>query len=131
MENENENNPDLDKLLHNIDGNNGSTKEDAKPDQSIDTMLYGFVEVIASMTTIVSEHTGLKSVALTEADKKTLIEGLKPLSKYISSMLNYIIYMPLIIFSIGYTLRILKEMKDKKKVKNEKTDDGNIKIERE
>ncbi len=104
----------LDDLIKSIDKQTEQKTDTTLPVISI---LPSFIEAIKGITEIISEHTGLMSVRLTDNDCKTLNVALKPLEKYIMNMVNMFIYLPLIVFAIGYTLRIISEVRDKKKDK--------------
>ncbi len=109
-----ENNAELEDLLKNID-NEEETTDKTTDDFDVDALLYAFVSAISGITKVVSEHTGLKSVALTDEDEKILKNALKPLAKYIAKLVSFFVFLPLITFTIGYTLRIVGEINDKKK----------------
>jgi hypothetical protein len=109
-----------------------SNEKEENGEKKPDSLLIAFVSALKGITQIISQHTGLKSIALTDDDEQTLIVALKPLEKYIMGLVDFFVYMPLIVFSLGYTLRVLDEMKEKKKIKNattEKTSDFTIKRE--
>lgn len=102
----------LDELLKSID-----KQTEQKVEQPQISIIPSFLEAVKGITEVISEHTGLQSVKLTDKDVDTLKVALKPLEKYIMSMINMFIYLPLIVFAIGYTLRIVSEVRDKKKDK--------------
>jgi hypothetical protein len=107
-------------------------EKEEKKENETDSLLTAFVSALKGITQIISDHTGLKSVALTDEDEKTLVVALKPLEKYIMSLVQFFVYMPLIVFTIGYTLRIVDEIKKKEKLKKateQKTTDFTIKRE--
>lgn len=126
----NDNNNDLDKLLNELDkqSHNQNNTQEQPPQISI---LPSFIEALKGISEIVAEHTGIQSIRLTETDCNTLKTALKPLEKYIMSLLNYMIYLPLIIFAVGYTLRIVSELRDKKKDTVKKTAKEGFTVERE
>ena len=110
---------ELDDILSDIDNSENIKKEDNIETVDSDALIYSFLLAIQGITQIVSEHTHLKSVALTDNDVNTLKTALKPFTEYILKLVNFIIYLPIITFAIGYTLRILTEIKQNKKQKNE------------
>jgi hypothetical protein len=116
IENEEQSNSELEDILKNVDQNNKETPEDNLNLQP-DDLIYSFLLAVQGITQVIGEHTQLKSVVLTDQDLKILTNALQPLKKYIIQLVNYIIYLPLITFMIGYSLRIVNEMKNKKKLK--------------
>ena len=83
--------------------------------QGSEMVIRPLVMAIQGITKVISEHTGLQSVKLTDEDVDTLSDALKPLASWIVQFMDLLIYMPLIVFAIGYTLRILDEITEKKK----------------
>jgi len=117
----------LDDILKNVEETDNA-KEETK-DVNPDILLSTFLTAVQGITVIISEHTGLKSVALTDSDIKVLNEALKPFVDYIASFVKLIVFLPLIMFLIGYTMRIVSEMKEKKKYKS--IDNAHVEVKRE
>ena len=122
MKNENEKekeiDPELQKILDSVtnDKENTETNNEApKMPQGSEMVIRPLVMAIQGITKVISEHTGLQSVKLTDEDVDTLSDALKPLASWIVQFMDLLIYMPLIVFAIGYTLRILDEITEKKK----------------
>ena len=118
IENEEQSNSELEDILKNVD-QNMNNKEIPGDNLNLqpDDLIYSFLLAVQGITQVIGEHTQLRSVVLTDQDLKILTNALQPLKKYIIQLVNYIIYLPLITFMIGYSLRIVNEMKNKKKLK--------------
>ncbi|MEM3858594.1 MAG: hypothetical protein QW478_04205 [Candidatus Micrarchaeaceae archaeon] len=66
------------------------------------------------LSRMISRKTGLKSVELTDEDVSDLEKALEPLDL---SMLERVSrYLPIVIFGIGYLLRIILEFREKRQV---------------
>ncbi len=120
----------IDDLLKDLDK---QSKESQNTDSSIPqiSVIPPFIDALKGISEIVAEHTHIESIRLTAADCETLKTALKPLEKYIMQFLNLMIYLPLIVFAIGYTMRIITEIKDKKKDKVKKNTQAGFSIERD
>ena len=119
-ENEKEVDPELQKILDSVANEKENTEtnnEAPKMPQGSEMVIRPLVMAIQGITKVISEHTGLQSVKLTDEDVDTLSDALKPLASWIVQFMDLLIYMPLIVFAIGYTLRILDEVTEKKKSK--------------
>ena len=117
-ENEKEVDPELQKILDSVTNEKENTEtnnEASKMPQGSEMVIRPLVMAIQGITKVISEHTGLQSVKLTDEDVDTLSDALKPLASWIVQFMDLLIYMPLIVFAIGYTLRILDEVTEKKK----------------
>ena len=117
-ENEKEVDPELQKILDSVTNEKENTEtnnEASKMPQGSEMVIRPLVMAIQGITKVISEHTGLESVKLTDEDVATLSDALKPLASWIVQFMDLLIYMPLIVFAIGYTLRILDEVTEKKK----------------
>ena len=117
-ENEKEVDPELQKILDSVANEKENTEtnnEAPKMPQGSEMVIRPLVMAIQGITKVISEHTGLQSVKLTDEDVDTLSDALKPLASWIVQFMDLLIYMPLIVFAIGYTLRILDEITEKKK----------------
>ena len=110
---------ELDDILNAVDKSDNPDTENKDNSQNSDAILYAFLMALQGITVVISEHTKLQSVALTDNDVHTLQSALKPFVSYIMQMVDIIIYLPLITFTIGYTLRILNEIKTKRKLKKQ------------
>ena len=119
-ENEKEVDPELQKILDSVANEKENTEtnnEASKMPQGSEMVIRPLVMAIQGITKVISEHTGLQSVKLTDEDVDTLSDALKPLASWIVQFMDLLIYMPLIVFAIGYSLRILDEVTEKKKSK--------------
>ena len=119
-EKEKEIDPELQKILDSVtnDKENTETNNEApKMSQGSEMVIKPLVMALQGITKVISEHTGLESVKLTDEDVATLSDALKPLASWIVQFMDLLIYMPLIVFAIGYSLRILDEVTEKKKSK--------------
>ena len=117
-EKEKEIDPELQKILDSVTNEKENTEtnnEASKMPQGSEMVIRPLVMAIQGITKVISEHTGLQSVKLTDEDVDTLSDALKPLASWIVQFMDLLIYMPLIVFAIGYTLRILDEITEKKK----------------
>ena len=119
-EKEKEIDPELQKILDSVTNEKENTEtnnEAPKMPQGSEMVIRPLVMAIQGITKVISEHTGLQSVKLTDEDVDTLSDALKPLASWIVQFMDLLIYMPLIVFAIGYTLRIIDEVTEKKKSK--------------
>ena len=119
-EKEKEIDPELQKILDSVANEKENTEtnnEAPKMPQGSEMVIRPLVMAIQGITKVISEHTGLQSVKLTDEDVDTLSDALKPLASWIVQFMDLLIYMPLIVFAIGYSLRILDEVTEKKKSK--------------
>ena len=112
---------ELDDILNAVDKSDNpdtENKDNKDNSQNSEAILYAFLMALQGITIVISDHTKLKSIALTDGDVNTLQSALKPFVSYIMQLVDIIIYLPLITFAIGYTLRIVDELKTKRKEKN-------------
>ncbi|MEM3845902.1 MAG: hypothetical protein QXU98_09395, partial [Candidatus Parvarchaeota archaeon] len=70
---------------------------------------------VSSISKIIASKTELKSVEFTPDDEKQFYDSLYPLNDQLIELLKYMAYLPLIIFVIGYSVRVYAEYRDKKK----------------
>ena len=93
---------------------NQSTQETAQPTVEWSRQL---ISIIQYLSKIIAEATGLKSAEITDAEAEAWVTALKPLEADLAESLssNYK-YMPLIIVSLAYVSRILKEWNDKRQL---------------
>jgi len=93
---------------------NQPTQEEAQPTIEWSRQL---ISIIQYLSKIVAEATGLKSAEITDQEAEAWVTALKPLEADIAESLssNYK-YMPLIIVSLAYVSRILKEWIDKRQL---------------
>lgn len=68
----------------------------------------------------------IASAELTDEDVKDLAEALEPFKDQLDKIITILPYIPLILFSIGYTARIWDEKSKKKKTKKKKIKRGQI-----
>lgn len=112
---------ELDDILNAVDKSDNpdtENKDNKDNSQNSEAILYAFLMALQGITIVISDHTKLKSIALTDGDVNTLQSALKPFVSYIIQLVDIIIYLPLITFAIGYTLRIVDELKTNRKEKN-------------
>ena len=112
---------ELDDILNAVDKSDNpdtENKDNKDNSQNSEAILYAFLIALQGITIVISDHTKLKSIALTDGDVNTLKSALKPFVSYIMQLVDIIIYLPLITFAIGYTLRIVDELKTNRKEKN-------------
>lgn len=131
------NEPEKNKDINNIDDLLKDLDKQSKESNNVNSsmpqisVIPPFIDALKGISEIVAEHTHIESIRLTAADCETLKTALKPLEKYIMQFLNLMIYLPLIVFAIGYTMRIITEIKDKKKDKVKKSTPAGFSIERD
>lgn len=129
--------PEKNKDINNIDDLLKDLDKQSKESNNVNSsmpqisVIPPFIDALKGISEIVAEHTHIESIRLTAADCETLKTALKPLEKYIMQFLNLMIYLPLIVFAIGYTMRIITEIKDKKKDKVKKNTQAGFSIERD
>ena len=93
---------------------NQPTQETAQPTVEWSRQL---ISIIQYLSKIIAEATGLKSAEITDAEAEAWVTALKPLEADLAESLssNYK-YMPLIIVTLAYVSRILKEWNDKRQL---------------
>jgi len=93
---------------------NQSTQENTQPTVEWSRQL---ISIIQYLSKIVAEATRLRSAEITDGEAEAWITALKPLESDLAESLssNYK-YMPLIIVSLAYVSRILKEWNDKRQL---------------
>lgn len=69
---------------------------------------------------MVSRRTDIKSIELTDDDVKDLGNALEPFKDQLVKLITLVPFLPLFLFSIGYSIRIYIEYRDKKKLKANK-----------
>lgn len=74
------------------------------------------VSSLTGVSKILARKTTVKAWELDEHDQKDLKSALAPFESELYKLLQYIKYLPLAIFAIGYTFRVIDGMKDKKKM---------------
>lgn len=85
------------------------------------------VSSLAGVSKILSRKTEVKEWELDDRDQKDLENALAPFESELYKLLQYIKYLPLAVFSIGYTFRVIDGMKNreknaKKKIEEDKTE---------
>ena len=93
---------------------NQPTQETAAPTVEWSKQL---ISIIQYLSKIIAEATGIKSAEITDAEAEAWVTALKPLESDLAESLssNYK-YMPLLIVSLAYVSRILKEWNDKRQL---------------
>ena len=69
---------------------------------------------------MLSRRTDIKAIELTDDDVKDLGNALEPFKDQLVKLITLVPFLPLFLFSIGYSIRIYIEYRDKKKLKIEK-----------
>jgi len=75
---------------------------------------------LGSLSRMVARHTQVPEIELTDEDKKDLQGALQPLVEMLVDYAEYIKYLPLITFVIGYGVRVADGFKKKKQLIPEK-----------
>ena len=115
-----ENDYELNKIMDEIDLNNNDNNENEKLDATKDSALIdGLIGAVDGITLVISNHTRLESIRLTEDDKKNLKLAIAPFMNEILKYINLMKYAGIILFMTGYVLRIVSEIETKKKQKKE------------
>jgi len=80
------------------------------------------ISIIQYLSKIIAEATGLKSAEITNEEAEAWVTALKPLEADLAESLssNYK-YMPLVVVSLAYVSRILKEWNDKRQLNKVET----------
>jgi len=93
---------------------NQSTQETQQPTVEWSRQL---ISIIQYLSKIIAEATHLKSAEITDGEAEAWVTALKPLESDLAESLssNYK-YMPLVIVSLAYVSRILKEWNDKRQL---------------
>lgn len=85
--------------------------------QNATNLTHALVGAFKGITNLYAEKTGYNSIALTDNDCKELEKALIPLGDEILKLVAVLPYLPLILFAVGYTMRILAEISEKRKLK--------------
>ena len=72
---------------------------------------------IASITNIIARWSEIPEIKFSDADKEDLTNALEPFRDKLDILLKYLPYLPLGMFSIGYGMRVISGMKNKKEKK--------------
>jgi len=93
---------------------NQSTQETAQPTVEWSKQL---ISIIQYLSKIIAEASHLKSAEITDGEAEAWVTALKPLENELAESLssNYK-YMPLVVVSLAYVSRILKEWNDKRQL---------------
>ena len=83
--------------------------------QNATNLTHALVGAFKGITNLYAEKTGYNSIALTDNDCKELENALIPLGDEILKLVAVLPYLPLILFAVGYTMRILSEISQKRK----------------
>ena len=89
----------------------GEEKKEIKPGM-LTKML---VSSLAGVSKILARKTEVKEWELDDHDQHDLESALAPFESELYKLLQYIKYLPIAIFSIGYTFRVIDGMKNRKK----------------
>jgi len=105
--------PSLGNLLEQ-EMNQSTQEQNAQPTVEWSRQL---INIIQYLSKIVAEATHLKSAEITDGEAEAWVTALKPLENDLAESLssNYK-YMPLVIVSLAYVSRILKEWNDKRQL---------------
>lgn len=87
--------------------------------QNATNLTHALVGAFKGITNLYAEKTGYNSIALTDSDCKELEKALIPLGDEILKLVAVLPYLPLILFAVGYTMRILSEVSEKRKLKKQ------------
>ena len=85
--------------------------------QNATNLTHALVGAFKGITNLYAEKTGYNSIALTDSDCKELEKALIPLGDEILKLVAVLPYLPLILFAVGYTMRILAEISEKRKLR--------------
>lgn len=77
-------------------------------------VLKSLVITLQKLSRFASRKTGLESVELTDEDVDELTDALEPFAKEILKYIEFLPYLPLIMFAVAYGIRILSEIDEKK-----------------
>ena len=83
--------------------------------QNATNLTHALVGAFKGITNLYAEKTGYNSVALTDSDCNELEKALIPLGDEILKLVAVLPYLPLILFAVGYTMRVLSEISQKRK----------------
>jgi len=85
-------------------------------DEIVQQITEKIVMSLGSISRMVARHTQVPEIELTEEDKKDLHGALQPLVEMLVDYAEYIKYLPLITFVIGYGVRVADGFKKKKQL---------------
>lgn len=88
---------------------------DKQTQQNANNLTHALVGAFKGITNLYAEKTGYNSIALTDNDCKELEKALIPLGDEILKLVAVLPYLPLILFAVGYTMRVLSEISQKRK----------------
>ena len=89
-------------------------------DEIIQQVTEKIVMSLGSISRMIARHTQVSEIELTDEDKKDLQGALQPLVEMLVDYAEYIKYLPLITFIIGYAVRVADGFKKKKQLIPEK-----------
>jgi len=89
-------------------------------DEIVQQVTEKLVMSLGSLSRMVARHTQVPEIELTDEDKKDLQGALQPLVEMLVDYAEYIKYLPLITFVIGYGVRVADGFKKKKQLIPEK-----------
>ena len=85
--------------------------------QNATNLTHALVGAFKGITNLYAEKTGYNSIALTDNDCEELEKALIPLGDEILKLVAVLPYLPLILFAVGYTMRVISEISQKRKEK--------------
>ena len=106
--------PQLEKMFKSIDGMGAPPTGEQKPKFDAN-LTKALATSIQKVSVLVGRKSGLQSVVLTDEDKDTLADALSPLMDELSRFADYFVYLPLIIFVVGYVAGIAGEILQRRK----------------
>jgi len=121
MSNEQQNEKELNDLLKKFDETSESpvvTEQQPATEKGnaeiIKVVAEKIVISLGSFSRMVARHTQVPEIELTDEDKKDLTDAIQPLVEMLVDYAEYIKYLPLIAFVIGYGMRVSDGFKKKK-----------------
>lgn len=112
---------DIEKNIKLIESQPGDNEEEIKRPENSENgqsasaglSLKSLTVSVMRLSKMASRKLGYASIEITEEDRQELEYALMPLEDYISQIFSYLVFAPLIIFAVGYTLGIYEEYKSK------------------
>lgn len=112
-------NPDIDNLFKDtplLDPENAESDPENNFNLKMgNNVLKSLVITLQKLSRFASRKTGLEAVELTDEDVEELTDALEPFAKEILKYIEFLPYLPLIMFAVAYGIRILAEIDEKKK----------------
>ena len=122
MSNEQQNEKELNDLLKKFDETSESPVIEQQQPPATEKGNAEIIKVVSekivislgSFSRMVARHTQVPEIELTDEDKKDLTDAIQPLVEMLVDYADYIKYLPLIAFVIGYGMRVSDGLKRKK-----------------